>query len=147
MARPTTWRKKATSVCINVHFFAFSCNPKLLKRCKARRESPETTWTGLVRELTEHYGSLGRLVDYRRQFERTAWKEGEDLSIFAIALETLPVKAFGTWVPLHDFTLYVSELLLAMIIIIVPCAATSIVCHQKFPSEIWLTVVECGIAM
>ena len=26
--------------------------------------------------LTEHYGSLGRLADYRHQFEKTARKEG-----------------------------------------------------------------------
>ena len=45
--------------------------------------------------LTEHYGSLGRLADYRRQFERTTRQEGEDPSTFAIALETLAVKAFG----------------------------------------------------
>ena len=37
----------------------------------------------------------GRLADYRRQFEKTARKEGEDSSIFPIALETLAVKAFG----------------------------------------------------
>ena len=35
---------------------------------------PEAKWTtraGLIVALTEHYGSLGRLADYRRQFERT----------------------------------------------------------------------------
>ena len=51
--------------------------------------------TGLVGALTEHYGSPGRLADYRRQFGKTIRKEGEDPSIFAIALETLAVKAFG----------------------------------------------------
>ena len=50
---------------------------------------------GLVGALTEHYGSPGRLADYRRQFERTTRQEGEDPSTFAIALETLAVKAFG----------------------------------------------------
>ena len=45
--------------------------------------------------MTEHYGSPGRLADYRHQFEKTARKEGDDLSISAIALETLAVKAFG----------------------------------------------------
>ena len=44
--------------------------------------------------LTEHYGSLGRLADYRRQFERTTRHEGADPSTFAIALETFAVKAF-----------------------------------------------------
>ena len=51
--------------------------------------------TGLVGALTEHYGSPGRLADYRRQFEKATRKEGEGPSMFAIALETLAVKAFG----------------------------------------------------
>ena len=45
--------------------------------------------------LSAHYGSPGRLADYRRQFEKTTRSAGEDPSIFAIALETLAVKAFG----------------------------------------------------
>ena len=45
--------------------------------------------SGLVDALTAHYGSPGR------QFERTTRKVGEDLEIFATALETLAVKAFG----------------------------------------------------
>ena len=45
--------------------------------------------------LTEHYGSPDRLADYRRKFEKTARKEGEDPSIFAIAMDTLAVKALG----------------------------------------------------
>ena len=58
-------------------------------------EVRRATRTGLVGALTEHYGSPGQLADYRCQFEKTARKEGEDPSIFAIALETLAVKAFG----------------------------------------------------
>ena len=50
---------------------------------------------GLVDALTAHYGSPGRLADYRRQFERTTRTVGEDPAIFATALETLAVKAFG----------------------------------------------------
>ena len=50
--------------------------------------------SGLVDALTAHYGSPGRLVDYRIQFERTTRKIGEDPAIFATALETLAVKAF-----------------------------------------------------
>ena len=50
---------------------------------------------GLVDALTAHYGSAGRLADYRRQFERTTRTVGEDPAIFATALETLAVKAFG----------------------------------------------------
>ena len=49
--------------------------------------------------LTAHYGSPGRLADYRRQFEKTTRTEGEDPSIFATALETLAMKAFGDNVP------------------------------------------------
>ena len=45
--------------------------------------------------LTAHYGSPGRLADYRRQFERTIRTTGEDPANFATALETLAVKAFG----------------------------------------------------
>ena len=51
--------------------------------------------TGLVGALSAHYGSPGRLADYRRQFEKTTRIAGEDPSIFATALETLAVKAFG----------------------------------------------------
>ena len=56
-------------------------------------ESKQATRVGLVGALTAHYGSPGWLADYRRQFERTR-TAGEDPSIFAIALETLTVKAF-----------------------------------------------------
>ena len=45
--------------------------------------------------LTAHHGSPGRLADYQRQFEKTTQTVGEDPSIFAIALETSAVKAFG----------------------------------------------------
>ena len=51
--------------------------------------------SGLVDALTAHYGLPGRLADYRRQFERTTRTVGEDPAIFATALETLAVKAFG----------------------------------------------------
>ena len=51
--------------------------------------------TGLVGALSAHYGSPGRLADYRRQFEKTTRTAGEDTSIFATALETLAMKAFG----------------------------------------------------
>ena len=43
----------------------------------------------LVRALTDHYGSPGRLADYQRQFEKTARQDGKDPSIFTIDLETL----------------------------------------------------------
>ena len=44
--------------------------------------------------LTAHYGSPGRLADYRRQFERITRTVGEDPAIFATAFETIAVKAF-----------------------------------------------------
>ena len=49
--------------------------------------------SGLVDALTAHYGSPGRLSDYRRQFERTTRTVGEDPAIFVTALEALAVKA------------------------------------------------------
>ena len=49
----------------------------------------------LTTALSAHYGSPGRLANYRREFDRMVRKAGEDPSSFAIALETLAVKAFG----------------------------------------------------
>ena len=49
----------------------------------------------LTDALLPHYGSPGTLANYRREFDKTVRKPGEDPSNFAIALETLAVKAFG----------------------------------------------------
>ena len=49
----------------------------------------------LTDALSSHYGSPGRLANYRREFDRTVPKKGKDPSNFAITLETLAVKAFG----------------------------------------------------
>ena len=49
----------------------------------------------LTDALSTHYGSPGRLANYRREFDKTVRKLGEDPSNFAITLETLAVKAFG----------------------------------------------------
>ena len=49
----------------------------------------------LTDALSSHYGSPGRLANYRREFDETVRKPGEDPSNFAITLETLAVKAFG----------------------------------------------------
>ena len=57
-------------------------------------EVKRVTWDRLAGALMEHYGSPGRLADYRRQFERTTRQEEEDPSIFAVSLGTLAVKAF-----------------------------------------------------
>ena len=45
--------------------------------------------------LYRNYNSPGRLANYRREFDRTVRRKGEDPYNFAIALETLAVKAFG----------------------------------------------------
>ena len=50
---------------------------------------PLSRWlsrSGLVDALMAHYGSPGRLADYRKQFERTTRTVGEDPAIFATAL-------------------------------------------------------------
>ena len=47
--------------------------------------------SGLVDALAAHYGSPGRLADYRRQFEKTTRTVREDPARFATALETLAV--------------------------------------------------------
>ena len=49
----------------------------------------------LTDALSSHYGSPGRLANYRREFDKTVRKKGEDPSNFAITLETLAMKAFG----------------------------------------------------
>ena len=49
----------------------------------------------LIDALSSHYGSPGRLASYRRQFDKTERKPGEDPANFGITLETLAVKAFG----------------------------------------------------
>ena len=58
-------------------------------------ETQRVSHDDLVWALTAHYGSPGRLADYRQQFERITRRPGEDPSIFAVALETLAMKAFG----------------------------------------------------
>ena len=42
--------------------------------------SRRTSRTGLVDALSAHYGSPGRLADYRRQFEKMTRSAGEDPS-------------------------------------------------------------------
>ena len=49
----------------------------------------------LTDTLSSHYGSPGRLANYRREFDKTVRKRWEDPSNFAITLETLAVKPFG----------------------------------------------------
>ena len=49
----------------------------------------------LLSHLQDDALSVGRLENYRREFDKTVRKPGEDPSNFAITLETLAVKAFG----------------------------------------------------
>ena len=55
----------------------------------------QATRKELTDALSSHYGSPGRLANYRREFDKTVRKMGEDPSNLAIKLETLAVKAFG----------------------------------------------------
>ena len=101
-----------------------------------------TSKLGLVDALSEHYGSPGRLADYRRQFEKTTRMAGEDPSIFAVALETLAVKAFGDMGQTAQLHL-IRDCLKA--------GHSSVgiwtVFHQKLLSVMSWTDAECGKAM
>ena len=48
----------------------------------------------LIKSLSDHYSSPGRLAEYKRQFQKTFRRPGDDPSIFAIELETLARRAF-----------------------------------------------------
>ena len=48
----------------------------------------------LLKSLSAHYASPGRLAKYKRQFERMIRPSGDDPAAFAIELETLARKAF-----------------------------------------------------
>ena len=48
----------------------------------------------LLKSLSAHYASPGRLAKYKRQFEKMIRPSGEDPAAFAIELETLARKAF-----------------------------------------------------
>ena len=84
------WSDATAALQLLSHLEEYALNVALLVPMSRR-----TSRTGLVNALSAHYGSPGRLADYRRQFEKTTRSAGEDPSIFAIALETLAVKAFG----------------------------------------------------
>ena len=46
----------------------------------------------LIKSLSDHYSSPGRLAEYKRQFQRAFRRPADDPSIFAIELETLARK-------------------------------------------------------
>ena len=58
---------------------------------------PESQWVLpglLVKSLSDHYSSPGRLAEYKCQFQRAFRRPGDDPLIFAIELETLAQRAF-----------------------------------------------------
>ena len=48
----------------------------------------------LINSLSDHYNSPGRRAQYKRQFQRVVHRPEDDLSVFAIELETLARMAF-----------------------------------------------------
>ena len=49
----------------------------------------------LMNPLSEHYGSPGRLAEYKRHFRWVFSQPDDDPSIFAVELETLARRAFS----------------------------------------------------
>ena len=84
------WGDATTALQLLSHLQGDTLNVALLIPMPRRASRKE-----LTDALSAHYGSPGRLANYRREFDKTVRKPGEDPSNFAIALETLPVKAFG----------------------------------------------------
>ena len=90
IVRSNGWSDAMAALQLLFHLEGDALNVALLVPMSRR-----TSRTGLVDALSAHYGSPGGLADHRRQFEKMTRSAGEDPSIFAIALETLAVKAFG----------------------------------------------------
>ena len=58
--------------------------------------APRRVLSGVLLDaLTEDYSSPGRLAHNRRQFERVSRMPGDSPSVFAVELETLPMRAFA----------------------------------------------------
>ena len=85
----------ATSKLLVPWFAGVRCHCAFKQMGRCDRGIAAALLSRTVDALTAHYGSPGRLADYRRQFEKTTRTAGEDPSIFAIALDTLTIKAFG----------------------------------------------------
>ena len=92
IVRSNGWDKATVALQLLSHLGCIECRPVGVRGKKGHAGR-------ISRALIEYYGSPGQLADYRRQFEKTARHEGEVPSIFAIALETLVVKAFGNMDP------------------------------------------------
>ena len=48
----------------------------------------------LIKSLSDHYNTPGRLAEYKRQFQRAFRRPGDDPSILATELDTLARRAF-----------------------------------------------------
>ena len=88
------WGDATTALQLLSHLQGDALNVALLVAMPRRASRKELT-DALSDALSAHYGSPGRLANYRGEFDKTVRKPGEDPSNFAIALETLAVKAFG----------------------------------------------------
>ena len=73
IVRSNGWDDATVTLQILSHLESDALNVALLVP-----EVNRATRAGQVGALTEHYGSPGRLADYRRQFDRTTHHEGED---------------------------------------------------------------------
>ena len=102
---------------------------------------------GLVDALSAHYGLPGRLADYRRQFAKTTRTAGKDPSIFAIALETLTVKAFGDMGQTAWLRLIRDHFIAGHTVVAANCVGIWTVCHRRLSSKMWWTDVGCGRVM
>ena len=83
------WDKTTASLQLIAHLDGEVLNVALLVP-EAQRRRPGV----LLKTLSAHYASPGRLAKYKRQFERMTRPPGDDPAAFAIELETLERKAF-----------------------------------------------------
>ena len=89
IARSNGWDDVTSSLQLLSHLDGDALNVALLVP-ESRRVVPGF----LIKSLSDHYNSPGRLAEYKRQFQRAFRRPGEDPSIFAIELETLARRAF-----------------------------------------------------
>ena len=83
------WDETTASLQLIAHLDGEALNVALLVP-EAQRRRPGV----LLKTLSVHYASPGRLAKYKRQFERMTRPPGDDPAAFAIELETLARKAF-----------------------------------------------------
>ena len=83
------WDEMTASLQLIAHLDGEALNVALLVP-EAQRRRPGV----LLKTLSAHYASPGRLAKYKRQFERMTRPPGDDPAAFAIELETLARKAF-----------------------------------------------------